>query len=401
MNDRALVFTGLVRDEPRFIDFLDRLNSHLEIERHPIYFSTWLGELEKYPRAASKLNDLGAMIIEQRQPDLRLPGHILHQLVALDAALNFIDPDAFVFKTRPDFADFSAYQSFLKADVSRATSGPFGHVSAGCKIHVMGCFLAQPFYINDITYCALARDLIRVVALPFTALTRYHRMAPEQLIWGGRTIGSIRVLDTYFRVNTGLIFDDVEKVAAHIRMLQEFDSYAFALAAYFFNLHANYRSVHPPTATEFDFVYDVTLEDLLWGRVDSPIVAFHTTAYTNSFRKIELVEKILNGEFRGSRFGDKVLEAIKKLKSIERPEEYLTPELQSSAENYCEAVKTIEVRGGKLAIREKNRIRIEGADPIWAQQQTGTPLTERLENEVNYLRRSNNDLQERLRKALL
>jgi hypothetical protein len=400
MTDRALIFTGLVRDERRFVEFLEKFRSLPSEERPPVYFSTWVGELDKYPVAASMLRELGVIIFEQRQPDLLLPGHVLHQLIALDIALACIDPNTFVFKSRPDFADFSTYQSFVTLKPSIVTERCFADVSPRCRIHVMGCFVAHPFYINDITYCALAQDLSCVVSLPFLAMSRYHRVAPEQLIWGGNSIGRIRVLDRYFRVNTGLIFNDEEKARAHSRILKDYVGYAYALAAYFLILNSYFSSIHPPIAGEFDFVGDATLDDLLWGRVDAPSVVFHATAYTNAFRKIGVVEKILRGEFQRSDFGDRVLEAISILTSSQRPQDYLTDEIEASARTYCEAVKSVDVRGGKLMLREGTRFRVEGAGPGWAQQQTGTLLTEKLENEVNYLRRVVNDLQERLRKAL-
>jgi hypothetical protein len=401
MIERAVLFTGLVRNEDKFLDFLNLFEKSSLENRPPIYFSTWVGEVAKYPAISEKLKNLGAVILEQKQPDLVLPGHVLHQVAALDFALSIIGRDVFVYKSRPDFVDFGTYKSFMALEPIPVLEKYFEEIAPTNKIHVLGFFAAHPFYINDITYCGVARDLLRITDLPFTAMSRYHRVAPEQLIWGGSAMGRVRIFDRYFRSNTGLIFDDETKVRANIEILKKSACYVYALAAYFMILDAHFAALHLVSDSDVEFLKEISLDDLLWGRVDNPSIVLHPTAYTNSVRRVGLVKNILAGEFKNSPFGERFLEAIDVLQSAERASDYLTDEIENSALAYGDAVKEIGIHGSKAICRRQEKLILEGAGPGWNQQQTGTPLTEKLEGEVNYLRRVNNDLQERLRKASL
>lgn len=399
MTQRVVVFTGLVRNEAKFLEFLNAYDKDAPEGRPPLYFSTWKGELEKYPVVKDSLNRLGATILEQRQPDLVLPGHVLHQLVALDLPLSVIDSDTFVYKSRPDFADFAAYRSFRESVPEPVLDGRFGNIAPRNKFQIVGFFAAHPLYINDITYCGVARDLYKITSLPFTAMTRYNRIAPEQLIWGGALLNRIRVLDRYFRSNVGLIFDDEPKTLAHIDILKKSTCYAHALATYFTILNALFSDLHSTHRSPSEDVVDCTLEEFLWRPVNDPRVVMHPTAFTNSVKEIGLISRILAGKFRNSSFGDLFLKALSDQNSLEYPEDYMTDEIERSALAYEDAVKELNIGGGKGIRYKAGKFQLEGAPPKWIQEQTGTPLTQALETEVNYLRRVNNELQERLQKV--
>src|SRR5262249_32749964 len=153
-----------------------------------------------------RLAGLGARLVTQGQPNLVLPGHILHQLASLDAGLAQLDDDTMVLKTRPDSCDPDDIRRLIELEpVAMATNRhiamPFGHA-----VHILSVFGAHPFYINDMTFAGRAADLRALLRLPFLFQTRYVRMGPEQLYWGGAAAGELPVFDAYFRVNLGLIF---------------------------------------------------------------------------------------------------------------------------------------------------------------------------------------------------
>ncbi len=399
MIKRAVLFTGLVRNEAKFLDFLGAFANEPTDGRPLMLFSTWAGELTKYPAIADALTRLGATIFEQDQPDLLLPGHALHQIVALDLALSALEPDIFVYKSRPDFADIRSYKRFLSLSPIPVSSRPFRCVAAHHKLHIHGFFGAHPLYINDITYCGVVRDLLQLTNLPFATLIRYTRLAPEQLIWGGAIINQVRILDRYFRSNVGLIFNDRLKTLANIELLRNSACYMYALASYFMILDSYFENIFQSTLTADSVIASLTLEDLLWSRVDNRDILHHETAYTNSVRDVNFVRSIIKGELKPSAFGDQIQKALHHLRGAERPDDFLSEAIETSSATYGDAAAALEIRGSKAIKSQHGRVVVGGARPLWTQQQTGTPLTQALENQVNQLRRANNELQERLKKA--
>lgn len=400
MTHRIVVFTGLIRNEAKFLDFLNAYEKDEPEGRPMLYFSTWSGELEKYPEVKNTLKRLGAVILEQPQPNLLLPGHTLHQLVALDFPLSIIDPNSYVYKCRPDFADFATFKTFREKVPELVSDRRFRSIAPRYKFQILGFIPAHPFYINDIIYCGVARDLFQITNLPFAAMTRYHRMAPEQLIWGGALLNRVRVLDRYFRSNVGLIFDDEQKSMAHIDILSKSACYAYALASYFIIINAHFSNLVQIPSDESEAVIGCTLEDFLWRPINDPLVHSHPTAFTNTVKSVGFISKILSGKFKSSSFGELFLEALSMLNSLNFPEDYITAELERSALAYEDAVRGLNIVGNKAIRHKDGKFLLEGAlAPKWIQEQTGSPLTQALEMEVNYLRRVNNDLQAKLLKA--
>ena len=147
MTQRAIVLVGLIRDPDNFVRFLDALLARRDQHIHCI-FSTWHGELPQYPEIERKLNALDATIFVQYQPDLVMPGHMLHQLAALDLGVAFLPDDVLVLKTRPDFCDPRDIDRLLELPLAPPTvtshlPTPFRH-----RVHCKGGFAAHPFCIG-------------------------------------------------------------------------------------------------------------------------------------------------------------------------------------------------------------------------------------------------------------
>lgn len=398
---RVVLFTGLIRNEEKFLKFLNAYEKEELLDRPQLFFSSWVGELEKYPLVQDSLTRLGAVILEQQQPDLILPGHTLHQLMALDFPLGIIDPGSFVYKSRPDFADFATYKAFRMKEPEPVSDGRFRCIAPRYKFQILGFFAAHPFYINDITYCGVARDLFQLINLPFTAITRYNRIAPEQLIWGGSVLHQIRVMDRYFRSNIGLIFDDEQKTNFNNNILKTSACYAYAMASYFIVLNSHFSSLESMPPDRSEDAMGCTLEEFLWRPQKDPRIVLHPTAFNNSVKDVALIPKFLEGKFKSSAFGDLFLEALLTLNSLELPEDYMNAEIERSGLDYEDAVKSLHIDCGKGIRKAAGKFLLEGVPrPKWNQAQTGTPLTQALEREVNQLRRANNELQEKLSKVL-
>lgn len=396
MTNRAVILTGQIRNESGFVEFLEFFDSHYADQRPALYFSTWNGELDKYKVAEKKLNELGANIFVQEQPDLFLPGHTLHQVVALDAVLNFIEPDVFVFKSRPDASNINFYKIFMASVPEMIVNGFVDCIAPKFKISVSGFNLAHPFYINDMTYSGMSSDLKMLVRLPFVLMTRYQRIAAEQLIWGGTPIALCRIFDNYFRFNTGLIRDK-DKTVLNAKMLKECSAYHFALGAYLLIL-SSWFSTFDRSEVASNVIANTNLEDLLWGDLKIPSFHYHPFYFVNWVNNMKVVNQILSGNIFRTEFGESVLNTLEVLRDVERPQDYFSEEIELSAHLYSENLAKINIVGDRLYRRKENKVFINAASAAWSLARPGNPLIEKLESEVNYLRRANDSLRDQMLK---
>lgn len=396
MTNRAVVLTGQIRNESGFVEFLDFFDSHYADSRPLLYFSTWKGELDKYKAAGKKLNELRAKIFVQEQPDLFLPGHTLHQIVALDTVLNYIEPDMYVFKSRPDASNINFYKIFMASTPEPTINRLIDSVAPKYKISVSGFNLAHPFYINDMTYSGMSSDLKLLVRLPFVLMTRYQRMAAEQLIWGGAPIAVCRIFDNYFRVNAGLIRDK-DKTLLNAKMLKECSAYHFALGAYLLIL-SSWFSTFDRSEVASNVIANTNLDDLLWGDLRAPAFHYHPFYFVNWVNNINVVNQILSGNYSRTEFGESVLNSLEILRDVERPQDYFSDEIKLSTYLYSENLSKINIVGDRLYRSDENTVVINAASAAWNLERPGNPLIEKLESEVNFLRRANDSLRDQMLK---
>ncbi len=398
IDNKIVIFTGLIRNELKFSTFLNNFINISSDIRPLLIMSTWVGELEKYPNIKNILLKLGAIIIEQNQPNLKLPGHTLHQILALDSALAFIDQDSLIYKSRPDFADFNSFEKFFKSNPTLINDKIFSSIYYAGKNKITGFFLAQPLYINDITYSGISKDILKIIELPFLTMTRYHRMAPEQLLWAGNVIGRSRIFDNFFRLNFGLIFDDKNKSNTYVDLLKNFDLYIHSLALYIIYLDCLFETFNDFSDAEAKIIKDKSLEDLLWGQFQCPNVFHHPTAHTNSYQSMAVIKFIMSGDFKTTKFGDSVFNVIQKMLRLKDPENYLPANLSSISQSFTRKMSNIGLVGLKIFDEKSNNEFVLPNSADWAQYQSDNPVTVKMENEINYLRRINNELQEQLQR---
>ena len=307
---RAVVITGLVRDPEGFGAYLQGL---LRLGRADlrVVFSSWTGELDRYPAIAALLAELGAEIAAQASPDLKLPGHMLHQVMALERGLALLDDDVFVLRTRPDICALADVEEFLALAPLAAgpgrLGGPFGH-----RVHVVGLFGAQPLYINDIVFAGMAGDLRRLCGLPFAFGLKYPRLAPEQWLWATVFAAGNPVLDAYLSVNPGLVFADPVAHAAGRAALAASPLFARAMAmtAILFRDSLAYFHPDPHHGAIVAACAGHTLDALLWDRLEVAGLDHHPTAGTNTFLSAGVLDVVHDGLYRPSPLGDRVQQAM-------------------------------------------------------------------------------------------
>lgn len=377
---KAVLFTGLVRDEEKFLRFLRAFAQGPHATQVPLYVSTWEGELEKYTRTQDMLRSLGAVVFEQVPPDLVIPGHMVHQLVSWDLPLTRIDPDTFLYKSRPDFAHYPSFEKFM-GYTPRPLDGGMGQ---SFRYLVAGLFLSQPFYIGDITFAGAVEDLRRLTRLAFVDLVRYSRLAPEQLAWAPQFVRPGSVLDTHFRVNLGLIFNEPAKSRANIAWLKMSQTYAAALAFYF-----------DAIATRFDFFDDadapdvreamqaLSAEDILWRNLESPYLCHHGNCEANRVNVAAYVRGLLEGCHAPSAFGELLREF-----TADPARAPASEAVAREAEHYAAFGRNaLGVDGAKAVTETAGGYRVRAAAD-WRQTSLGLSATAHLEAENNHLRRT-------------
>lgn len=311
---RAIVCTGLVRSPVKFNAFLDVIASLDASTRDDltVMFSTWVNELNAYPEIRARLKALNCIVIEQGEPDLTLAGHALHQLVSISVAAELLDDSTFVLKFRPDIGHVRDVALFLRSQPEPVSEAAPLSSLVRHRFQHRGAFGAQPLYINDVTYCSMATDLRKLTRLPFSFLTNYVRVAPEQLYWGAPFISELPVLDAYFRVNFGLIFNNIEQSRILRAILIESPLYARALAVYTLIMR-DYFVYFDADTNEAElqlFLANHTLEDILWHNDPGPDIRHHPTAHTNYFHSNCIWPYLAEGRFKMSKFGALYLTAM-------------------------------------------------------------------------------------------
>jgi hypothetical protein len=392
---RGILLTGLVRNPDKLGLFLAGLESHPRRAELPLVFSTWRGEVARYPDIADALRRLGATVVEQNQPNLVLPGHALHQLVTLDGGLSMFADDTLVLKARPDFCHASDIDRLLNVEATPCPPNRVLPSPTEYTIRISSAFAAHPFYINDITFVAVASDLRHLASLPLTYLTRYNRMAPEQLYWaGGLRMDRVPVFDSFMRINIGLIFNNEPQFRRLRDVLIASPLFPRVVAAFTLFVSENLDYLWPDNRREqaASQAADFTLEDLLWGSNASGIAGLnhHPTAYTNSFQTAGLWDALRTRRFAASAFGDRFGAA---LDAYAAPDGMAVmraqrPMLTEEATRLGDEIQDVVGIGGLKHFHDADQSRtIDGAPPNWTLGQTGTALTVKLEQENNELRR--------------
>lgn len=395
---RAVVITGLIRDAAWFGAYLEGI---IRLGRPDlrVILSTWTGELQRFPGIADLLARLDAEICEQPQPDLRLPGHMLHQVMALDFGLRHLDDDVFVLKTRPDICGVMDVHEFLDLEPQPAPPGrlasPFGH-----RVHVVGMFGAQPLYINDILYAGMAGDLRMLCLVPFISGLKYPRLAPEQWLWATAFAPGNPVLDAYLSVNPGLVFDDPARQADLCAVLSEAPLFARAVAVSVILMCDCLAFLHPDPQRPDTAAACAghTLEALFWQRLPVQEIDHHPRAIENTWLSAGLIDAVHDGVYAASPLGDRVRSALARYGGAGGKAAMLADRSRLSAEA-CSLAASLQDRIGIFDVRNpvgaSSHREVTKSGAPWETAMPADHPCDRAE-EINHLRRVIDQLQRRL-----
>jgi hypothetical protein len=388
---RAVLITGLIRDAANFLSLLDVLSrARADGHEFDIVFSTWTGELDRYPDLKPVLRGLGVVVVRQDPPNLKLTGHMLHQVLAIEMGLSLLPHDTFVLKVRPDMSHASDVAAFFEIEdsfhaVADGYLDSFRFFSA--PISIVSFSASNAFYINDITFSGMQRDLIRFCQLSFVTLVKFTRVAPEQLLWSSAFIGENFLFERVWRANVGLVFNEKD-VSLRLHSNQANSGIWIShLAEYYNVLAANFIFLNHSRnlLTDVEVLSTFRLEDLLWSPISAPWVQHLAAASTNAFMSMSAMEVVRRGAFAKSEFGDKFCAEVCKSRGA-YVEQRSISELEEEVRLLGFAIETdVGVLGMRCIRKGDEDLEVLGLGPAWTFLDVPVPA---VEAELNLLRRT-------------
>ncbi len=252
--------------------------------------------------------------------------------------------------------------------------------------------LAQPLYINDVTYSGMASDIRRLESLPFAFLVKFTGLAAEQLYWGTPFIPKLAALEAYFRINIGLIFNNLENSELLRRILIQSTVYARALAVHTIVMRDYFIHFDSEQNAEA-FLCSLaghTLEDILWRNNLGASIRYHPAAHTNYFHSHGIWQFLSEGRFKMSKFGEIYLGAMAEydraggLAFMNGQRTMLLADAADLGDRLQAALPTGPLRHIR---RSEDGYRIQSRQHDWSLVRGNSDHIDRMENENNTLRR--------------
>ncbi|MEW6994794.1 hypothetical protein AADZ84_11070 [Colwelliaceae bacterium MEBiC 14330] len=211
MRQFNILIVGLIRDKKKFQDvlfFLSEMKKKGYLKR--LVLSTWEREVKGQQEVINLFQEKsGLEVVSLSEPNIKLPGHLVHQMKALYYGLSVFEEDDYVLKIRLDLSDINEakIKYLYQLDSYRTTIEQSVPSIFSEKIGIEGGFLFSPFYLNDITFYGKKLDLSKLVNLDLMLDVKYSNLSPEQWFHFSPFIGSSieKAFDNYFRMQEPLI----------------------------------------------------------------------------------------------------------------------------------------------------------------------------------------------------
>lgn len=216
----SIVICGLVRDAQRL---RTKVKEYAEWRSaglvDQIIFSTWIGELPRFPDLEKFLSDNGVELVEVEEPRLVLKGgHQLHQMVSFHYGLSALsNQDQFVLKTRVDLAENTKHMEFDFRAGTPLTKDPLS-VGLKNKIIVEYAQLLYPFLCGDAQFFGHVKDLQRLVNMSNKFEVIYNRLAVEQTFFFN-PFSQVRIFQEHFFWNLPHISEAPKNKSSQLEFL--------------------------------------------------------------------------------------------------------------------------------------------------------------------------------------
>jgi hypothetical protein len=175
-----------------------------------ILLSTWNGWISGNPAMARDLDRHRILWIENPEPSIRLPGHVLHQKKAFLAGLEACPADSNVLKLRTDKtpdapAVWDGFRAALRGDLDLHVGAAAGYPAVFERRVAVNSFgnFANLFCINDISFFGRRGDLLKLAGMDARFAEVLRSVAPEQWYFAGPFIDPFPIFKAYFRIPFG------------------------------------------------------------------------------------------------------------------------------------------------------------------------------------------------------
>jgi hypothetical protein len=403
-----VVIAGLVRDEAIFARQLDVLVDWRKQQLvEGIVYSTWIGELEKYPNIAGFLTDHDISVVEIAEPTLRLEGHILHQMTSLHYGLQLVPDGTYVFRSRPDMRLTQEMQDFLKNEPSLALGPPHDWPEIfEERLVVLACSLLTPFYINDMIFYGRKHDVEKLVSFDVASEVIYANMAAEQFFFAPTFYRTFPIFRSFFQLSAPYSYDDrdwarrfiVQHMASDF-FLQVWVTYLLCLDRYFRISFDEQTRIRAPA--EHATLRELSLGNVLFRNKTVPSLSFHPATHLPLLESETCISAVLNDVFRHDAYATRISKLLPTLQDWSFQEKWHANPLLVSDDvrKFAMVVEALGQRRSRIDEIDdtgKRRFRIGSSGHRWRVLGSGDSV-QTLTAEINQLRRTNDALREEIR----
>jgi hypothetical protein len=283
-----------------------------------VVFCTWQGELDRYPEVRDVVSGSDFVWIELLEPNLRLPGHVLHQMKSLYYALRACPADSYVLRLRPDMP-------FLSDEVAGVIAGGvdmrIGNIDPWPRIFdekvvVHNGFVMAPYYMNDMIFYGRRSDLDKIVNFDLSGEVLHSDLGPEQFFFRAPFRDHFGIIESFLAVYQGFKFNDPAAARSQLRTLVGSTFFLRVWATYLSILHKYFRvGLVPDVFRQDDGLLEAwkgTLVEAIWEDLPVPgnEISMHGAANSPIFQGEAWIKAILQGKLADSLFGDAVAAAV-------------------------------------------------------------------------------------------
>ncbi len=395
MAERWAVMCGLVRDESAFMTKLDTLTEwRRDGAIDGIVFSTWIGELDRYPAAAAAHAAGAFTLVEIDPPQLKAPGHVIHQMKTLYYGLQAVPADAWVLRLRPDLASLNhaIRDAILGTDLTPHTTPEWPQVFSS-KILIHSSFVDIPFYLNDIIFYGQRSDLQKLVSFDLSTEYLCINTAPEQFFFRAPFAGKFPLIEAFLQVMPHFAYGNEPGSVRRRDTLLDSDFFLDVLAANLLFLKTYFRiGFVPDNLRKQPDNPSFALADIFSPAGKVPGTMYHQGAHAALFQDERALDAILSGAFTRDALGERFAAALTRVSDVAYRDGFVAnpltphPDVRSLAEAIQVALPGMSNRIEGRQDPQRRHFVVRGHRDRM-QIAGGTDEARRLEEEVNALRR--------------
>lgn len=407
MKPATAVFCGLIRDPGMmFLQLVQLQRFQAEGLIGDLIFSTWKGEIDRNPEVWDALNKFGAHVIESDEPQIKTPGHVLHQSKALALALAACPDEGMVLKFRPDVMLLDPrYDRVLSGEVAERHERRVKPTLFQRPVWINSGMPFYPFYFNDIVFYGQKEDLQKLSAVDVRSELFYSGMMPEQFFHLAPVLDGSPLLRSFARIQRPMVAGDALANRDYGAMLLKSPFWHRVWAQFMSLLIENYDVgfSHDDDVFGADTLKRFSrfqLEDLLYGKPEMPGISYYPVAEATLFESAAWAHAAREGRFTPSAASELLQDALGTravdLHVSDNPI-YPDPDAQALARSLDDRFGDYQPRISMAASPDRRHVINDASGQLTAMG-AGDELRA-LREQVNQLRRDNEGLIVRLSQA--